>query len=134
MILAAAAVLCSTSVFAQTEKPAMVGDKPLVQVKPKGTKAAAAKPQPVAAKLQACLEHEDGTITLFAPPTDFYKAKTVLLEAFPGTELEIQEIRFLPQASKSLGGEDLELFEKLLAMLNDCDDVQDIYHNVNIPS
>ena len=43
MILAVAAVLCSTTAFAQTDKPPMVGDKPLVQVKPKGAKAAAAK-------------------------------------------------------------------------------------------
>lgn len=79
------------------------------------------------------LECEDGVTTIFAPPTEFSKAKTALLEAFPGTELDIQEIRFLPQASKSLTGEDLEQFEKLLALLNDCDDVQEIYHNVVLP-
>ena len=51
----------------------MIGDKPLVQVKPKGTKAgtkeAAAKPaaapkgkpQSIAARLQACLDLDDGT-------------------------------------------------------------------------
>jgi hypothetical protein len=71
MILAVAAVLCSTTAFAQTDKPPMVGDKPLVQVQPKGTKegakaAAAApapkgKPQSIAARLQACLEIDDGT-------------------------------------------------------------------------
>ncbi len=75
MILAVAAVLYSASAFAQTDKPPMVGDKPLVQVKPKGTKdkgtkeaaakpAAAApkgKPQSIAARLQACLDLDDGT-------------------------------------------------------------------------
>ncbi len=69
MILAVAAVLYSASAFAQTEKPPMVGDKPLVQVKPKGTKEAAAKPaaaakgkpQSVAVRLQACLDIDDGT-------------------------------------------------------------------------
>src|SRR3954449_2252278 len=76
------------------------------------------------------IECEDGTVTIFAPPAEFSKAKTALLEAFPGTELEIQEIRFLPQASKSLSGEDLGVFERLLGMLNDCDDVQEIYHNI----
>jgi YebC/PmpR family DNA-binding regulatory protein len=80
------------------------------------------------------VECEDGTVTIFAPPVEFYKAKTALLEAFPGLELEIQEITFLPQASKSLSGEDLVLFEKLLGMLNDCDDVQEIYHNIALPS
>ncbi|MHC5537848.1 YebC/PmpR family DNA-binding transcriptional regulator [Singulisphaera rosea] len=80
------------------------------------------------------VECEDGTVTIFAPPVEFYKAKTALHEAFPGLELEIQEIRFLPQSSKSLSAEDLGPFEKLLAMLNDCDDVQDIFHNVVLPS
>ena len=69
MILAVAAVLYSASAFAQADKPPMVGDKPLVQVKPKGTKEAAAKsaaapkgkPQSIAARLQACLEIDDGT-------------------------------------------------------------------------
>lgn len=79
------------------------------------------------------VESKDGTIAVFAPPAEFYKAKTALLEAFPGLELEVQEITFLPRASKTLGGEDLALFERLLGMLNDCDDVQEIYHNVAIP-
>src|ERR1041384_6952236 len=80
------------------------------------------------------VESKDGAITVFAPPAEFYKAKKALLEAFPGLELEIQEITFLPQASKMLSAEDLALFERLLGMLNDCDDVQEIYHNVSLPS
>src|SRR3984957_18695331 len=80
------------------------------------------------------VECKDGAITAFAPPAEFYKAKTALLEAFPGLELEVQEITFLPQATKTLSGEDLALFERFLGMLNDCDDVQEIYHNVALPS
>jgi YebC/PmpR family DNA-binding regulatory protein len=80
------------------------------------------------------VESKDGVITVFTPPTEFYKAKTALLEAFPGLELEVQEITFLPQATKTLSGDDLVSFEKLLAMLNDCDDVQEIYHNVALPA
>jgi YebC/PmpR family DNA-binding regulatory protein len=79
------------------------------------------------------VETKDGAITVFAPPAEFYKAKTALLEAFPDHELEVQEITFLPQATKTLGGEDLASFERFLAMLNDCDDVQEIYHNVSLP-
>jgi YebC/PmpR family DNA-binding regulatory protein len=77
------------------------------------------------------VESKEGSITVFAPPTEFYKAKTALLEALPGLELEVQEITFLPQTTKTLSGEDLVLFEKFLGMLNDCDDVQEIYHNVS---
>lgn len=79
------------------------------------------------------VETKDGSITVFVPPTEFYKAKTSLIEAFPGLELEVQEITFLPQATKTLSEEDLALFERFLGMLNDCDDVQEIYHNVSLP-
>jgi len=78
------------------------------------------------------VESKDGTITVFAPPTEFYKAKTALSEAFPDLELEVQEIAFLPQATKKLNAEEQALFEKFLAMLNDCDDVQEVYHNVSL--
>lgn len=80
------------------------------------------------------VECKDGYISVFAPPAEFYKAKTALLEALPNVELETQEITFLPQVSKTLDAEDLALFQKFLDMLNECDDVQEIYHNVVLPS
>ncbi|MEI7686894.1 MAG: YebC/PmpR family DNA-binding transcriptional regulator [Planctomycetota bacterium] len=79
------------------------------------------------------VEAKDGSVTVFVPPTEFYKAKTALHEAFPGLELDHQEITFLPQTTKVLDAEDLALFVRFLGMLNDCDDVQEIYHNVTIP-
>jgi YebC/PmpR family DNA-binding regulatory protein len=75
------------------------------------------------------IECKDGYLTIFAPPGEFFKAKTALLQAFPGTELEVQEITFLPQTSKTISPEDLPMLHKLLSMLNDCDDVQSVYHN-----
>jgi len=79
------------------------------------------------------IECKDGNLTIFAPPDEFYKAKTALLQAFPGTELEVQEITFLPQTTKSLSADDLTMFQKFMTMLNDCDDVQDVYHNADLP-
>jgi YebC/PmpR family DNA-binding regulatory protein len=76
------------------------------------------------------VESKDGHITVFAPPVEFYKAKTALLGALPGLELEVQEITFLPKATKELGADELALFEKFLGMLNEQDDVQEIYHDV----
>jgi len=80
------------------------------------------------------IECKDGYLTIFTPPSEFYKAKTVLLQAFPGTELEVQEITFLPQTTKSLSPDDLAMFQKFLEMLNDCDDVQNVYHNAELPT
>jgi YebC/PmpR family DNA-binding regulatory protein len=79
------------------------------------------------------VESKEGTITVFAPPTEFYKAKTALIEAFPGLELDVGEIVFLPQSTKTLSAEELAAFERFLRMLHDCDDVQEIYHNVALP-
>ena len=45
-------------------------------------------------------------------------------------EFEIDEIQTLPQDTVELEGEDMELFERLMNNLNDCDDVDQIYHNV----
>lgn len=77
------------------------------------------------------VESKDGSITVFAPPSEFYKAKTALLEAFPGLELEVSEITFLPKESKQLDADALASFDKFVGMLEDCDDVQDVYHNVS---
>lgn len=79
------------------------------------------------------IECKDGRVTVFAPPSEFYKAKTALVEAFPEIEFEVQEIAFLPQSTKPIPAEDAPLFEKFLNMLNDCEDVQDVYHNAELP-
>jgi len=79
------------------------------------------------------VECKDGQITVFATPADFLKAKAALAAAIPGIEPDVQEVTFLPQAKKTLTGDDLPAFQKLIDMLNDCDDVQDVYHNVDLP-
>jgi len=80
------------------------------------------------------IESRNGNLTIFAPPSDFYKAKTALLQAFPNTELDVQEITFLPQSRKKLEGDDLATFQKFLTLLSECDDVQEVYHNVDLPA
>jgi len=79
------------------------------------------------------VESNEGTVTVFTPPAEFYKAKKALLEAMPKLELEVQEITFLPQAKKTLSGDELTVFQKLLETLEECDDVQDVYHNISLP-
>ncbi len=79
------------------------------------------------------IESKDGRVTLFAPATEFFKAKQAFSEAFPDTELDVQEITFLPQATTNISAEDVPVFEKLINLLNDCEDVQEIYHNAVLP-
>ncbi|MDA0808762.1 MAG: YebC/PmpR family DNA-binding transcriptional regulator [Planctomycetota bacterium] len=79
------------------------------------------------------IENKDGQLTLFAPASEFFKATQALLEAFPEIELEVQEVTFIPQADAEISEDDLPMFEKFMSMLNDCDDVQDVYHNGIVP-
>src|SRR4029078_7917052 len=53
------------------------------------------------------VESKDGSITVFAPPAEFYKARTALVERFPGLKLEHKEITSLRQATKTLSAEEL---------------------------
>jgi YebC/PmpR family DNA-binding regulatory protein len=80
----------------------------------------------------ADIESEDGKVTVLVPHTEFYKAKTALSEALPDVELEVEEITFVPQASAELRGDDVASFEKFVTMLNDVDDVQEVYHNAEL--
>jgi YebC/PmpR family DNA-binding regulatory protein len=76
------------------------------------------------------IENENGIITVFAPNTEYFKAKQALMDTFEGVEFEVDEIQYLPQSTAPITGDDAEKFEKFLDMLNDLDDVQNIYHNV----
>ncbi len=75
------------------------------------------------------IENEEGKITVFAPHTDYGKAKTALTEAFEGIEFDVDEIQFVPQNMTPIDAEAAEQFERFLDMLNDLDDVQNVYHN-----
>ncbi len=80
------------------------------------------------------IECKDGKLTVSTPPAEFYKAKTALQAAFPSLEFDVQEITFLPQSLKAIAPEDVPGYEKFMEMLNNCDDVQDIYHNADLPA
>lgn len=80
----------------------------------------------------ADLEVEDGMITIFAPHTEFFKIKNALGESFPNVNIDVEEITFVPQNNITISGDDVAMFEKFIDMLNDCDDVQNVYHNAQI--
>jgi YebC/PmpR family DNA-binding regulatory protein len=79
------------------------------------------------------VECEAGQVTVFAPATESYKAKQALLEILPQVELDVDEITFVPQTNTQISADELPMFEKFVNMLNDCEDVQDIYHNAILP-
>ncbi len=76
------------------------------------------------------IESDDGKVTVFAPNTEYFKVKSALAEAFGEIDFEVDEIQFVPQNTTPIDGEDADMFEKFLDMLNNLDDVQNVYHNV----
>lgn len=75
------------------------------------------------------IECEEGKVTVFAPHTEYFKAKTALQSAFEGVDFDVEEIQFVPHATTPISGDDVEVMEKFLEMLNFLDDVQNVYHN-----
>ena len=75
------------------------------------------------------IESEEGKITVFAPNTEYFKAKQALLDTLGEIDFDVDEIQFIPQNTTPIAADDMEMFEKFLFMLNDLDDVQNIYHN-----
>lgn len=79
------------------------------------------------------VESEEGKITVFAPHTEFYKVKSALTEANADIKFDAEEITFVPQTHIDLTEDDMPNFEKFMTMLEDCDDVQNVYHNAILP-
>ncbi|MDE0952431.1 MAG: YebC/PmpR family DNA-binding transcriptional regulator [Halioglobus sp.] len=75
------------------------------------------------------IECEEGKIAIFAPHSEYFKAKKTLLDAFEGIEFEVDDIQFVPQTSVSLNAEEAGVMETLIDMLDYLEDVQNVYHN-----
>lgn len=73
---------------------------------------------------------EDGAIEVITAPGDFEAVKNAL-EA-TGLKPEIAEVTMRAENTIELGGEEAAKMQKLLDMLEDLDDVQDVFHNAEL--
>ncbi|WP_299182912.1 YebC/PmpR family DNA-binding transcriptional regulator [uncultured Neptuniibacter sp.] len=78
------------------------------------------------------IECEEGKITVFAPHTEYFKAKKALQDNIEGLDLDVDEIQFVPHNMSPVSEDDLPMFEKFINMLDDLDDVQNVYHNAEL--
>lgn len=78
------------------------------------------------------LENEDGILVVTADGKDASRVKDVIDTLIPNADLEIDEIGMYPKEKITLEGEDLETFNKLYKMLDEIDDVSEIYTNVEL--
>ncbi len=72
---------------------------------------------------------EDGRIKVIGEPTDLIK--TAIEDVKPDVQFDVDDITTTPQETIELEDEDMMLFERLMTLLNDCDDVDQIFHNVS---
>lgn len=83
-------------------------------------------------EVDAEIEIDGDYVTLYGNTTDLTKIKNAILNYKNDVTFEIEEITTIPKERITLTGEDLEQFKKLLQLLDNIEDVQNVYHNVNI--
>ncbi|MBO0411926.1 YebC/PmpR family DNA-binding transcriptional regulator [Enterococcus hulanensis] len=74
---------------------------------------------------------EEGQIIVYGEPEDFNAIQEALKEKGI-TEFTVAEMQMIPQNEVTLTGEDLEKFEKMIDVLDELEDVQQVYHNVEL--
>ena len=77
------------------------------------------------------MEEDEGMIIVYGNPTDLNQIKEAI-SSVKEVEFELDEITYIAKEKITLPDEDKELFERIVTMLDDTQDVQHIYHNVDI--
>ncbi len=78
------------------------------------------------------IETDQGLTVVYGDPQDLFKIKDAITKALPTVDFAIEEIAMVPKETIEITGEDLEVFNKLLSLLDEVEDVQNVYHNVNL--
>lgn len=76
------------------------------------------------------LTDEDGSIEVLCAPADFEAVQHALQAV--GLKAEVAEVTMRAENTVALEGEDAARMRKLLDVLEDLDDVQEVYHNAEI--
>jgi YebC/PmpR family DNA-binding regulatory protein len=76
------------------------------------------------------VETEADTTTIYAAAEQLHKVTQIIQDSFSEVELLHEEQTYLAQTLITLNDAEATAFEKLLNMLEDCEDVQRVYHNV----
>ena len=78
------------------------------------------------------IEVDGDLLLIYGEPQDFYRMKKVIEDNFKNSKIEIEEISKYAKDTIKLEGEDLEKFKRALDMLDEIDDVSNVYHNVEL--
>lgn len=78
------------------------------------------------------IEEDEDLVVVYGNPSDSFNIKDAIIKRLGDVNFAIDEISMLAREKVSLDGEDLELFNKLVMMLDDVEDVNKVYHNVSL--
>ena len=78
------------------------------------------------------MEQDGDSMLIYGKPNDLFKIKDAISSVKSDIEFTVDEISMLPKDRIKLEGEDLDTFNRLLTLLDDVDDVQNVYHNVEL--
>lgn len=78
------------------------------------------------------METEEDSVVVYGNPQDLYQIKEAISSKIPNIEFDMDEITYIAKEKITLQGEDLELFNRVTTMLDDVEDVQNVYHNVEL--
>ncbi len=77
-------------------------------------------------------ESEDGFINISVQYKDGLKMKEIVESIIPDVDFDVDETGWYAKDLVTLEGEDLETFNKLYNLLDEIEDVTDVYHNVKL--
>ena len=77
------------------------------------------------------IEKEDGYVTISLNPSDMNSAKDEIEKIIPNVDYEVDEVGMYAKDKIILEGEDKEIFDRLYNILEDIEDVSQIYTNVS---
>ncbi len=75
---------------------------------------------------------EEEAYEIICSPDTFNQLKTALEEHLAGIEMDYAEVARVPENYVALTEEQIESMQKLIDLLEDKDDVQNVYHNADI--
>ena len=78
------------------------------------------------------IETENDEVVVYGAPNDLNKIKEAISAKLPNVEFDLDEITMLSKDKVTLTGEDKETFERMLNLLDEVEDVQRVYHNVEL--
>ncbi|QWB96053.1 YebC/PmpR family DNA-binding transcriptional regulator [Mycoplasmatota bacterium] len=78
------------------------------------------------------IEADEDGVTVLSEASNYNAIKTAFLDQYPELEFDTDEIMWMAMIDAELSEADKEKYDRLMSLLDNLDDVQDVYHNVKL--